>query len=438
MTDILLVAVDQALVDRVAALGGHRVVSIDRNTVPGKHAGRSTETDFQPEVIFVGSGVSTERAIEYARVIIGDYPGISVVMVAEPSRDLIREAEQAGIHRVISENIRDRELSRLLRRARKFSNSKARTKSAGASPDRPALDDLHPQAVDVPKQPSVKADVPKPQPVVEIPTPEPVKVDVPKPSSVEPEGPRPHQVIVVASPKGGVGKTTTAVNLAALLAESAPGEVVVIDLDLQFGDVATVLNLSPSYTIADAFASGADDSMRLRTLLVPHEANFHVLCGSEDPAENGRVTGDQMRKLVHHYSAAFRYVIIDTPAGLHEETLASLEEATDIVLVAALDVATLRDMRREVDLLAELSLLPPRHHVVLNRADRRSGLTERDVERIVGLPVDVVIPVSERVVLAANRGELVSAARRRNPIRRPFKDLARIVADLTSKKGSVA
>jgi pilus assembly protein CpaE len=436
MTDVLLVAVDQALVDRVAALGGHRVVSIDRNTVPGKHAGRSTETDFQPEVIFVGSGVSTERAIEYARVIIGDYPGISVILVAQPNRELIGQAEEAGIHRVISEGIKDRDLSRLLRRARKFSKAKPRTIPPGASSERPALDDLHPQAVDIPKQPPVKVDTPKPQPAAEIPKPEPVKVDV-QPSPVAPEGPKPHQVIVVASPKGGVGKTTTAVNLAALLAESAPGEVVVIDLDLQFGDVATVLNLSPSYTISDAFASGADDSMRLRTLLVPHEANFHVLCGSENPAENGRVTGDQMRKLVHHYSAAFRYVIIDTPAGLHEETLASLEEATDIVLVAALDVATLRDMRREVDLLAELSLLPPRHHVVLNRADRRSGLTERDVERIVGLPVDVVLPVSERVVLAANRGELVSAARRRNPIRRPFKDLARIVADLTSKNGAL-
>jgi len=428
MTDVLLVAVDQALVDRVAALAGHRVVSIDRNTVPGKHAGRSTETDFQPEVIFVGSGVSTERAIEYAQVIIADYPGISVILVAQPTRDLIRRAAKAGIHRVISAGIKDRDLSRLLWRAGKVSKAKARTIPAGASPDRQPLDSPQPQPVQV--------DVSKPQAVAGVPKPPPV-VDVPKAQPVE-EGPKPHQVIVVASPKGGVGKTTTAVNLAALLAESAPGEVVVIDLDLQFGDIATVLNLSPSYTISDAFASGADDSMRLRTLLVPHEANFHVLCGSEDPAENGRVTGDQMRKLVHHYSASFRYVIIDTPAGLHEETLASLEEATDIVLVAALDVATLRDMRREVDLLAELSLLPPRHHVVLNRADRRSGLTERDVERIVGLPVDVVIPVSERVALAANRGELVSAARRRNPIRRPFQDLARIVADLTSKKGAVA
>ena len=133
---------------------------------------------------------------------------------------------------------------------------------------------------------------------------------------------------------------------------------------------------------------------------MPHEANFYVLCGSDDPAENGRVTGDQIRKLVHHYSSSFRYVVVDTPAGLHEETLASLEEATDVVFVAALDVATLRAVRREVERAgASLLLLPPRRHVVLNRTDRRSGLTERDAERIIGLPIDAVVPASERVAL---------------------------------------
>jgi len=406
MTDILLVAVDPVLVDRVAALAGHRVVSIDRYTVHGgKHAGHSTEPDFEPELIIVGSGVPTDQAIDYAKVVIEDRPEISVVLMAQRNRKLARRAAKAGIRAVINERISDRQLARLVERA-------GRTKVAPAAPE--------PAATPEPAAASEPAA-----------TPEPARATAAR-------SPYPHQVIVVASPKGGVGKTTTAVNLAALLAESAPGEVVVIDLDLQFGDVATVLDLEPAYTIADAFESGADDSMRLRTLLVPHPAGFHVLCGSNDPAENGRVTGDQIRKLVHHYSSSFRYVVIDTPGGLHEETLASLEEATDIVFVAALDVATLRAMHREVHVLAGLSLLPPRRHVVLNRADRRSGLTERDAERIIGLPIDAVIPVSERVALAANQGELVVASRKRNPVRRQFKELARTVADLSSQKGTLS
>lgn len=377
MTDILLVAVDHDLVYRVAELGDHRVVAIDRDNVHGKHAGSPAETDFEPRVVIVGSGVSTEQAIEYARVVGTDHPEIAVYLVADrASKSLIREATAAGMTGVIDARIKDRELARLLE---------------------PRGD-----AIEVP--PTEKAVLP-------------------------------HQVIVVASPKGGVGKTTIAVNLAAMLAESAPGEVVVIDLDLQFGDVAAVLDLEPAYRITDAFGSGADDSMRLRTLLTPHERNFYVLGGSDDPAENGRVTGDQIRKLVHQYAASFRYVVVDTPAGLHEETLASLEEATDVVFVAALDVATLRAVRREAELLAELNLLPQRRHVVLNRSDRRSGLGPKDVERIIGLPVDVAIPGDERVALAANRGELAVASGKRSPVRKPLQQLARAVADLTSPKG---
>lgn len=391
MTDILLVGVDRDLVDRVAALG-HRVVAIDRyNVHRGKHAGESAEQNFQPDLIFVGSGLPTEQAIDYAKVVIADHPEISVVMVvAKPGKELIRRATEVGVE-VVSDRVSDRDLARLVERP-----------GPGVEPAPVGNSPQTPQAAEATKPP------------------------------------QPHQVIVVASPKGGVGKTTTAINLAAMLAESAPGEVVVIDLDLQFGDVAASLDLSAAYTITDAFASGADDSMRLRTLLVPHDAGFYVLCGSDDPAENDRVTGEQIRKLVHHYAASFRYVIIDTPGGLHEETLGSLEEATDVVFVAALDVATLRAVHREVQVLAELSLLPARRHVVLNRADRKSGLSERDAERILGLPIDVVIPTSERVPMAANRGELVVAAHKRNPIRRHFRDVARKVGDLSERKGTLA
>jgi len=371
MTDILLVAVDHDMVNRVAELGDHRVVAMDRENVHGKHAGTPAESEFRPSIVLVGSGVSTDRALDYARVVGSDHPEIAVYLVADRvTKRLIREATSAGMRGVIDARIKDRALALLL--------------------ESPQGDAAMPDA-----------------------------------------GPRPHQVIVVVSPKGGVGKTTTSVNVAARLAESAPGEVVVIDLDLQFGDVATVLDLEPAYTTTDAFAPGADDSMRLRTLLTPHPANFYVLCGSDDPAANGRVTGDQIRKLVHLYAASFRYVIVDTPAGLHEETLASLEEATDVIVVAALDVATLRAVRREVEVLADLHLLPQRRHVVLNRADRRSGLTEADAERIIGLPIDVVVPASDHVVVAGNRGELAIANRKRNPVRRPFLALAARLADLT-------
>jgi pilus assembly protein CpaE len=224
------------------------------------------------------------------------------------------------------------------------------------------------------------------------------------------------------------------VNLAALLAEYSPGEVVLLDLDLQFGDVATVLDLEPEYTVADALSSSSADSMLLRTLLVAHPAGFHVLCGAEHPAETGAVSGDLVRKLVSQFSSTFRYVVVDTSAGLQEETLASLEEATDVAFIATLDVATLRDLRKEVDVLAHLGLLPEHRHVVLNRFDRVSGLTERDAANIIGLPVDAAVPASSKITLAGNHARLAVENTRRNVARQPLLELTYHVSDRRTKR----
>jgi pilus assembly protein CpaE len=370
MTNILAVAVDPTFQDRLRSIPGHTLVTIGRENVASVRERMRNQT-FMPELIFVGEGLSPERALQYSRGVLKTYPETTIVLVAPRNRRLRKEAGRAGVHTVVATTVGDRELAELCA-------------AAG------------------------RTDTPTPAP----PT---VTVDT---------TPVPHQVIVVASPKGGVGKTTAAVNLAAVLAESCPGEVVVLDLDLQFGDVATVLDLSPEWTLADALASGADDSMLLRTLVVPHPAHFSVLCGANHPADIGHVNGDRIRKLVHEFASSFRYVVIDTSAGLQEETLASLEEATDVVFVATLDVATLRDVRKEVDVLAELGLMPERRHLVLNRVDRLSGLTERDAANIVGIPVEFSVPASPQVPLASNHANLVVNHRKAKNVRQPIQHFA--------------
>lgn len=363
MTNVLAVAVEAELVNRIASLREHRVVSISRENL----AEARQNVSFQPDLILVGTGLSTERALQYARGVLETHPEIVVMLVATPGEDLIRQATRAGVRGVIPSTISNPDLTSLIVNA----GAPATTATAAVW----------------------------------------------------------HQVIVVASPKGGVGKTTVAVNLAALLAEQAPGEVVLLDLDLQFGDVATVLDLQPEFTVADALNSGAVDSMLLRTLLVPHPSNFFILCGADHPAAAGPVTGDQVRKLVSQFAHTFRYVVIDTSAALMEETLASLEEATDVALVATFDVATLRNVRKEIDVLAELGLLPARRHVVLNRTDRLSGLTAKDAANILGLPVDAMFPVSAKIPFAANHGHLAVHDKKLKNVRRAFLRFAQTVSD---------
>ena len=359
MSNVLLVAVDPELGERISSLPGHRVVSVDGRAESGSSA-RERTAEFHPDVVFVGPGVSQDRALAYARSVAADWPDLALVLVAPSSRGLAKLAARAGFGLVIDPATADGDLARIVERAGR---------------------------------------------------------DVPSPSGA------PHRVVVVASPKGGVGKTTTAVNLTAVLASAAPWEVALIDLDLQFGDVSSLLDLEPEHTVVDAFTAEGDDSMFVRTLLSVHPGGFYVLCGAAGPADSAGVTGDQVRKLIHQMSASFRYIVVDTSAGLLEETLSSLEEATDVVMVTSLDVATLRSTRKALDVLGELELIPARRHLLLNRADRRSGLSIRDAERMLGLPISAVVPRADRIALAANHGTLAVDSKKSH-LRKPLQALA--------------
>ena len=245
---------------------------------------------------------------------------------------------------------------------------------------------------------------------------------------------------MVASPKGGVGKSTIAVNLAVGLARQAPMDVVLVDLDLQFGDVATHLDLKPAHSLADVFASqGGVDSLLLKTFLTAHPSNFYALCGSESPAAADKVGPKQVRALLSSLAAQFRFVIVDTGAGLDEPTLAALEEANDAVFVSSMDVASVRNVRKEIEVLATLNILPGERHLVLNFADRDSGLTVRDVEAVVGLPVNVVVPRASEVALASNRGVPVLMEKKGGPAAKALNNVVkRIEGDGANAKATFA
>jgi pilus assembly protein CpaE len=202
-----------------------------------------------------------------------------------------------------------------------------------------------------------------------------------------------------------VGKTTVSTNLAVGLAKTAPMGVVIVDLDLQFGDVASALNLDPEHTITDAvFGAAAQASMVLKAFLTVDETGVYALCGPRNPADADLITAEQVAVLVNQLAAEFQYVVLDTAPGLGEHVLAALEQATDGVWVVGMDVPSIRGLNSGLRVLKELQLMPQGRHVVLNFADRRNGLSVQDVETSIGVPVDTVVPRSRVVPLSTNKG----------------------------------
>ena len=204
----------------------------------------------------------------------------------------------------------------------------------------------------------------------------------------------PGKVIVVVSPKGGSGKTAFASNLAVVLAEQFPGQVAAVDLDVQFGDLGSALGLRPEHTLAHLARSSSIDATTTKVFLTPYEPTLYVLCGAPTPEEADGHPRPRERVLPL-LANDFAYVVVDTPAGLDERTLAAMECASDLLLVSSLDVTSIRSLRKVADTLDKLGVTTPRHFV-LNRADAKVGIDVNDAAAAVGLPVAGTIPSSRR------------------------------------------
>jgi pilus assembly protein CpaE len=382
MSLVLIVGGDEELAARVESTIGHQCVALGAEALQGDTSSflRGLDPTVIPDAMILTSAVPLASSFALAREVATVRPDVDLVLVAATEKEIMLEAMRAGI-RDVGPSIDDPALLAGLR-----SRLDARAPASAADPLKLAAKPVTP-------------------------------VDFRS------------RTITVLSPKGGVGKTSISTNLAVALAQQSPMEVVLVDLDLQFGDVSTVLDLRPSHTLEDAFGPGAHDNLLLKTYLTVHDAGFFVLCGAESPAANDHVTSDQVTALVRQLQEQFRYVVIDTAAGIDEATLGAIEASDDAVLVTTMDIACLRSVRKEVELLGELSLMPASRHLVLNFADKQSGLKVKDVEALVGMPVDVVLPRAKEVPVASNKGVPLVLTSRSNPFVKSVKGLAKKIYD---------
>lgn len=215
------------------------------------------------------------------------------------------------------------------------------------------------------------------------------------------------RLIAVFSPKGGVGTTTIAVNLAVALATRAPDRVAIIDLDLQFGQVSTHLNIPPRLTIADM----ARDDVSLRdpgvfqTYLDHHGSGLAVLSAPPTPDDASAITDSMVQRLLETAGRAFQSVVVDAGSIVDPRSEAVLAKATDIIIVVSPEFPALKAVHAMRELLDASADRLAETSFILNQIFAREILRLRDIEEALGTKIAMTIPHDAFVFLkSVNEG----------------------------------
>src|SRR5215211_160564 len=231
------------------------------------------------------------------------------------------------------------------------------------------------------------------------------------------------RIVSVLGPKGGAGKTLVSCSLAVTLAEAGK-RVVLVDLDLQFGDVGLALGIRPGKNIYDLATSGGSlDEEKLTAYLSTHESGVRVLLAPARPDHATAISVDFLHELYEVLRRSEEWVVVETPPGFTPEVIASIDSSSDISMVGMLDSLSLKNTKLGLETLEAMGYDSKRIKLVLNRADTRVGITREDVQAVTGRPPDVLIPSHRDIPRAVNEARPIVLSHPRSEPSRALRSL---------------
>lgn len=228
------------------------------------------------------------------------------------------------------------------------------------------------------------------------------------------------KIITVYAPKGGIGATTVAVNLAVTL-NNDETPVVIVDGNLQYGDVHVFLNERVRNSVSD-LAPRADelDADVLNEVLITHSSSgLKMLAAPPKPEYAENISGDQFAKVLKYLQKMYSYVIVDTSSTLTDAVVAALDASDLILLLTTQEIPAIKNARLFLDLATVMGLEQKRIMFIMNRYDKRIGITPEKIGESFKHPIESIIPLEERVVIpSVNRGVPFMLGDRSKPIAR--------------------
>ncbi len=248
---------------------------------------------------------------------------------------------------------------------------------------------------------------------------------------------QPGKVITVFSPKGGTGCSTLAVNVAAALQHSSQNaKVALVDSCLQFGDVAVLLNLHATHSIVD-LAPHVDemDYDLLDNVMTEHHSGLNTLLAPPRPEMADQVVPDVVEKVLAMLRTVYTHIVVDTSSIVSDVTLAALDVADRIVLIAVPNIPAIKDAKLFFELTEALEYPPTKTILVLNKTDPHNNIRPEDIQASIKHPIAAQIPLDDHTAsLAANQGVPYVMSNRSTKLAQATEVLAQYVASAVEER----
>jgi pilus assembly protein CpaE len=226
------------------------------------------------------------------------------------------------------------------------------------------------------------------------------------------------KIFAIFSPKGGVGCSTVAINLAIAMHKTTRGQVAVVDGSLQFGDVAVLLNLQANRTLADR-APHVDelDNDLLNHVMLGHQSGIKALLAPPRPEMADLIAPGILSKILDKLRHLYGYIIVDTQSTLSDATLTVLDTADRVVLVTTPDIPAIKNAKLFFEVTEALEYPSGKTVLVLNKYDRHSNIRAQDIQASIKHPVTSQLPLDERTAtIAANQGVPLMTSAQSTPL----------------------
>ncbi len=221
-------------------------------------------------------------------------------------------------------------------------------------------------------------------------------------------------IMSLFSIKGGVGVTTLSVNIGVAMSRLTGKKAAIVDLDLQMGDVANYLDLTPTYNILDACGdSDSVDATQLQGCMTFHDSNVFVLAEPKGLVNSNTIKESQVDQILRHLKSMYSFVIVDTPHVLDHKTLAAFGISDYVVLVAVASISSIRATRKSLDFLRSQGYDTEKLKILINRSSKKDDIKPSEIESALDYPVTWTVPNNYRDVIESINSGIPLAGQKR-------------------------